>query len=562
MPRYAEIASKVPLMFRAQVDGRCQLQRLIPKTDEQQAERWVDEWIDKAYPEAPDFSDEVKTRTYQLSWRFVTNGGQDDGVIRPVIGARGWPFYPGSSMKGAFRQACDRQQAERYCGGKDDLTPGILRFHGGYPVDDSWTEGLVDLVHPQQNRQVKQEGKSSAFIQISLYKPELQFGISSTVELSDDEWVTIWQIWERAIAAGLGCRVSAGYGQPQQQSGDVIYHTRLKGQGQAAKLLDDSGEFRPNVFRAGIRGHAMRIFGGLTDADTAEDLVDVLFGGIRRGSGQVGLLSMAFQANEAKSVIDSFGEGSYEQPTYEVEGKLLWMLTRPLPGPERSALSKLIELLTRFAMVLGGFGKSWRRVDHRLVYPDYYDQGYKPLIGCHWQWVGERALGLSTNSLRRLEQVGDFIEKVRQAARDWMALQGYEASANTYTDAWREAWHPDKVEVWGRLSKKGDGIEDSLAVAWLHKPYRQAIRSAKIREGSIYKTSLTGEMGQIGRLWHRMYPYTLLVKDSQNPGRTKPLKTGQYFELLTLFPDDKPKTLEFLNYLDNQQQAFQRLWPQ
>lgn len=185
----AEISSKVPLMFRAQMDGRCQLQFLDQAKRKQEqlqdAELWADEWIDKAYPEAPDFSDDVRTRTYQLSWRFVTNGRQDDGVIRPVIGARGWPFYPGSSMKGAFRQACDRHQAERYCGGKDD-----------------------------------------------------------------------------------------------------------------------SGEFRPNVFRAGIRGHAMRIFGGLTDANTAEDLVDTLFGGIRRGSDQVGLLSMAFQTNEAKSVSE------------------------------------------------------------------------------------------------------------------------------------------------------------------------------------------------------------------------------------------------------------------
>jgi CRISPR-associated protein Cmr6 len=32
-------------------------------------------------------------KPYQISWRFVTNGGQDDGMIRPVIGAYGIPFY-------------------------------------------------------------------------------------------------------------------------------------------------------------------------------------------------------------------------------------------------------------------------------------------------------------------------------------------------------------------------------------------------------------------------------------------------------------------------------------
>lgn len=87
----------------------------------------------------PEFGAQVKTRAFSLSWRFVSNGGQDDGMIRPVIGARGLPFYPGSSMKGVFRRASTPQQAERYCGkvlAGGDYEPGILRFHGGYPADD------------------------------------------------------------------------------------------------------------------------------------------------------------------------------------------------------------------------------------------------------------------------------------------------------------------------------------------------------------------------------------------------------------------------------------------
>jgi CRISPR-associated protein Cmr6 len=564
MPSIPNAAQKVPMMFRAQVDGRCQIQRLIPRADEQDAERWADEWVDKTYPLAPAFAAGVQTRCYQLSWRFVTNGGQDDGVIRPVIGAKGWPFYPGSSMKGVFRQVCDRAQATRYCGGEDDLTPGILRFHGGYPTDDAWTADLVDLVHPQQDRQVKQDRRSSAFIQISLHRPELRFGISSTIPLADEEWETVWQLWERAIAQGLGCRVCAGYGQPQSQSGDVLFHTRLQGQGQASKLLDDTGEFRPNIFRAALRGHALRIFGGLTDGDTAEGLVSTLFGGIRPRA-KVGLLAMAFQMDEDQSEIGSFGQGSYAQPTYAVEGKLLWTLTRSLPEAERKALSRLVAALTRFAMVLGGFGKSWRRADHRLVYPDYYATGYKPLIGCHWQWSGDRAQRLGVcfpraNTIADLQApFAQFIETVQGAARDWMAVQGVTPNPNRHAD-WREAWHPDRVQVWGRLTDKLEGMEDSRAVQWLHGPYQSAIPSVGIREGSIYKTTLTGEMGHIGRLWHRLYPYIRRVKDPENPQVPKPIFTGQYLELLTLFPDDEPTTLDFLDFLNQQQQMFLRLW--
>ncbi|NEQ33242.1 MAG: RAMP superfamily protein [Leptolyngbya sp. SIO4C5] len=562
MTNISNAAGKVPLMFRAQVAGRCQLQRIrdlrYEEADEQDAERWTDEWIIKAYPEAPTFGDDVQTRIYSLSWRFVTNGGQDDGVIRPVIGAKGWPFYPGSSMKGLFRQACDPDQADRYCGrsrSNNNYEPGILRFHGGYPTDSRWTEQLLDIIHPQQERQVKSSGKSSAFVQISLYQPELKFGISSMLPLSEGEWQTIWQIWESAIASGLGCRVSAGYGQPEIATRAPLYRTQLEGQGQAAKLIDGTGEFRPNIFRAAVRGHALRIFGGLTNSDIAEQIVEELFGGISQGQGTFGLLSMAFEPEGLD--LDVFRQSRYEEPIYDVKGQLFWSLTQPLADDAKVALTKLIEALTRFAMILGGFGKSWRRADHRLVYPEYYDETHKPLIGCHWQWSEKRSQ-IRDVRVRKLEQVGEFIEEVRQAARDWMTLRDHPICENRPAN-WREAWHSNNVQVWGRLAEQG--IEDCEAVRWLHGPYRSAIPSVGISEGSIYQSSITGQMGQIGRLWHRMYPCIRLVKDPKNPKRPLPKQTQQYFELLTLFPDNSPKSIDFLDFLKNQQNMFQKLWP-
>ena len=166
-------------------------------------------------------------------------------------------------MKGIFRRACTQEQADRYCGKYlpgGDFEPGLLRFHGSYPSDDTWQDNLVDIVYPQQDRQVKNNGRSSAFVQISLFKPKINFGISSTLLIDTTEWTTIWEIWEKALSTGIGCRVCAGYGQPKKHTGNVIYQTQLKGQGAASKGLDNSGEFRPNMFRATIRGHALRIF--------------------------------------------------------------------------------------------------------------------------------------------------------------------------------------------------------------------------------------------------------------------------------------------------------------
>ncbi|MBO3460356.1 RAMP superfamily protein [Aetokthonos hydrillicola Thurmond2011] len=561
-----DAAKKVPMLFRAQVNGRCQIQRLVPGAEEQDATRWASEWVEKTYPQLPEVPEFVQTRVYRLTWRFITNSGQDDGVIRPVIGAKGWPFYPGSSMKGIFRRACTKEQrdsetllplADRYCGKSvnGDFQPGILRFHGGYPTDTTWTENLVDIVHPQQDWQVKSNNKDSgAFIQISLHQPELRFGISSNVLLDDSEWETIWNIWEKALSTGIGSRVCAGYGQPEKHTGNVLYRTRLKGQGQAAKLIDGTGEFRANIFRAAVRGHALRIFGGLTGASTADTIVNRLFGGIQ-GEAIIGLLGMSFQVLKDKP--GSFGRGGYIQPTYDIEGELTWLLAKQLPNPEQEeALKKLIAALTRFAMVFGGFGKSWRRADHRLFFEEYYEDEYKSLIGCHWQWLGERSQ-LNDVQVRNIDQVGGFINKVRQTAQEWMQLQGITPNPSQKAP-WREVWHPDNVQVWGR---EAESNEDSQAIFWLHEPYQEEIRGIQ-PEGSIYRTSITGQIGRIGRLWHRMYPFVRLVKNPEN-GKPMPKTTPKYLEFLTIFPDNSPESNKFIQFLNSQKNrsgAFQKLW--
>jgi CRISPR-associated protein Cmr6 len=83
-----------------------------------------------------------------------------------------------------------------------------------------------------------------------------------------------------------------------------------------------------------------------------------------------------------------------------------------------------------------------------LFYEEYYEDEYKSLIGCHWEWLGERSL-LQDVPVRKLDQVAGFIDKVRQAAQEWMTLQGINTNSNQIA-SWREAWHRDRVQVWGR----------------------------------------------------------------------------------------------------------------
>lgn len=548
---------KVPMMFRAQVNGRCQIQRLV-KDEESDAVRWADEWTSRVETVPSPASIEVQTRDCEITWRLITNSGLDDGVIRPVIGTQGLPYFPGSSMKGMFRRACTSAQGDRYCGRPlpgNDWQPGILRFHGGYPIEQNWTEHLVDIVHPQQSWQVQSNKKEGgAFVQISLYKPTLRFGISSTLSLNPNEWEIIWDIWQRALATGIGSRVAAGYGQVRDSQPTVLYKTRLKGQGQAPKLITQAGEFRPNMFRASLRGHALRIFGGLTNAATAEKLVENLFGGIQGREGTVGLLGLKFV--DSKLTINSFGSGSYAQPCYDVEGDLTWYLARSLDDPAHELpLRKLVASLMQFAMVFGGFGKSWRRADHRKFFEEYYDDGYKALIGCQWQWLGDLALRRNVK-VWRVNKIAGFVEQVQTAAQEWMISQKVTPNPNQWAQTWREAWHPANVQVWGR---EATDEENSEAIHWFHGSYRKAIPRV-CSEGSIYKTDFVGKVSQVGKLWHRMYPLVELRRNPDNSTQPIIRKTSRYLELLTLFPDDSDTANDFLDFLETKPFGFERLW--
>ncbi|WP_324633260.1 hypothetical protein [Phormidium sp. CCY1219] len=234
-----------------------------------------------------------------------------------------------------------------------------------------------------------------------------------------------------------------------------------------------------------------------------------------------------------------------DEPTYEVAGKLQWLLRRSLPESQQNILLTLMRLLMRFAMLLGGFGKSWRRADHRLFNKEYYEQNEtKPLIRCHWQW--DKSSLINENKVRKLDHVAPFLNHIRTTASDWIKICGITPTPDSPTD-WREAWHPDNVQVWGRFSQ---GREDCKAVQWLHKPYQKFDRYLRQQTQTIKQTSVTGSINQIGRLWHRMYP-VVRVNTTMENGKQKrrAIPTKNFMELLTMFPDDSQECTNFLNFL-------------
>ncbi len=533
-------SNEVPLMFQAPVTGRGQIQYI---QDPEQSERWVNEWVEAAATKSPKFSYNVKTKEYKITWRFVSNSGQDDDIIRPVIAANGFPYYPGASMKGAFLRSCTPQQKIKYCGfqNNSETQPGILRFHGAYPYDDTWCEQpLIDVVHPQQDWQVKNSNSHAAFLQISLYQPTLVFGISSTVKLDDSEWETIWSIWDKAIERGIGSRVSAGYGQPVNHPETKLITVNLKAQGLASQLVDKSGEFRPNMFKAALRGHTLRLFSAVTDENTAEELTKELWGGFAGAKGAVvGDLGIAF--NPVDLELNEFTyRRNVKMPIYDLEkGVLSILCMKNCSDQYKEELRKLVRQILKFSMLIGGFGKSSRRIDHRIFFPEYLENGDKPMIGCHWQFNKESYPYYFP--VGRIENVTKIIDSVKNTVNNWLIFKG--KTPNDHISSWRESFHPRKVQVWGRIA---EDKEDSLAVEWFHGEYQQ--------DQSIKGSQLTGRMGNIGRIHHRMYPHYIRTKE----GEIRP-KGREYIEILTIFPDkNDQKTKEFLAFLPTSD--FTKLW--
>jgi CRISPR-associated protein Cmr6 len=223
-------------------------------------------------------------------------------------------------------------------------------------------------------------------------------------------------------------------------------------------------------------------------------------------------------------------------------------------------------------MIVGGFGKSWRRASQRRFYriAGYCDQYQKQDIGCHWEFIGDSdKLYILFKSKEEVER---YFSDLYQYIKAWIKCE-LNRDKKTFLikpSDWREAWcNSGRTQVWVRFDKHDNA--KSKALDWLH---------AKEEEVTTIKgTHLSGEMGKVGRVWSRMYPGNtqegLGVKQSAPDlnfvlarQKTSISQTRRYIEFLTIFPASKQKCgskklfkkqTDFLKYLE-MHSDFRRVW--
>ncbi|MBW4582857.1 MAG: hypothetical protein KME42_25090 [Tildeniella nuda ZEHNDER 1965/U140] len=512
---------KIPKMYQAQVDKRCSLQYVAELED---LDTWVQEWTDPKddqqpyqLPESTLGQDSLTYRMkIKFSGRVFSNCGRDS-IPRPVLGKNGIPCIPGSSVKGLFRRACNEEQKIWYCGNGDQ--PGKLRFHGAYPIGD-WTgkkkvpvlqDGqrvsatrycIVDLVHPQQERQVVTKDTSkettTAIALISFYEPTFLFEFSSRSQIN---WQEVDTLLRQALRRGLGGKTSTGYGlsseaalkpsyaQQQELSYQNAIHVRFKGSGVSSVLLNKEPEFRPNLFKATLRGHIMRLLAGCCgNENSVRSTVDDLFG-----------------STNAPGTVQIFWE-SGRKPTYNTQGRNPTYSTQGTLHIQVSETDRyFVQQVLRFAYIMGGFGKAWRRVSHEKFYPTYSQNKFE--IGCHWECLDSGWINISTTA-----QLKDFLLCCQ--------CEIYQSSSKTIPlNQWREAWNPKCVAVYS----SSEPVKQSKVVQLFHD--------------EIFKT--TPAIG--GRNPHKEHPKKF--NPPQNTSsvwhRMLPIGDNQYLEIVTVFHGDR-----------------------
>ncbi|HBE20664.1 MAG TPA: hypothetical protein DEG17_07240 [Cyanobacteria bacterium UBA11149] len=504
---------QVPMMYRAQVSGRCSLQYA---KNNQDLDRWTEEWV---YPKSEDstpFNQYAEAHlgrdgaAYRIKidfpFRVFTNCGQDS-ILRPTIGKNGIPFIPGSGIKGLFRRVCDCQDEEYYCGSGEQQ--GILRFHGAYPIGDwAGTKTVVkdneekicyrfiDVVHPQQERQVQGKGSPKAIAIASFYQPTFVFELSSTKPLADKEWQKIEGLLKQALRAGIGGKTSTGYGLCFIPQDKYPLWVSLKGIGVSPLLRSNEPEFRPNVFKATLKGHVNRLLAGITnDENLIKSKISTLFG----DTGNPGKLQIYWQTNQEFPKYDT--QGIEKTPVYETKGQFYL----DAPNQDINFLKKVVE----FTLIMGGLGKSWRRVWHKDFFSDYKTRA----IGCHWEWLDSDFNNRPLNDAPAIEDgriamknsndLKTFLEGLRQELIKYLGINAKAIQCLS----WKESWCPQRLSVYSQVVAKSQAIE-----LFHNEIFKTTPAIGGRNPGDSRPTS-------VSCVWHRMLP----------------IGGNQYLEIVTLF---------------------------
>ena len=300
------------------------------------------------------------TMKVSFSWRLRVGGTRGFRelllpVLHPVFGI---PYIPASTLKGAARswarQHGENSDINRLLGmlSGDHAQAAKVEFLDAFPTKPCLS---LDVATPQWSWKGDYVVyKPEPHPLLSLLQPELLIGLRPTARGSDADVQLVKNWLENSLKAGIGSRVSGGYGRalsqvasfPYSRSYDFeIWTQGMYGCGVA--------EFRPTALRGVLRYWFRALALSLYDSSKCRELENLLFGNL----GKQGTVSISCLFNSTH----------FKDP-YLYEGKIF------LESRDKLHLD-LLEKTLILSSHLGGFGRGSRRPLHLLN---------GKMRGCHW----------------------------------------------------------------------------------------------------------------------------------------------------------------------------------
>ncbi len=375
-------------------------------------------------------------------------------VLHPVYGV---PYIPASSLKGAVR-AWAKQNGEspteinRLFGTLDNGV-GCVQFFDAFPTKPCLSVDMANPQWPWVGNTVQYKPEPHALL--SMEKPNILIGLAKTSRSQKDsnDVQTVKQWLEKALGAGIGSRVSAGYGRTKLSAGLPHYSSHsfqiwsqgMYGATPPAKENDYKGEveFRPTAVR-GILSYWFRAFAlGLYSPQVCQQLENQVLGNLsQEGKVRIGVES---QQKPSPNEICAY------QGTILLEAKSADHL-------------HLMEKLLCFASHVSGVGRGSRRPLH----------WNKPRMrGCHWelsynilpcnqqQWKG--LIQEIKETFQRIQQAGQPPQRQTPGNENNRYQDVLNNDAQIYLVPSAGMTHPQKIQNWQQQGNtpavRGEALE-------------------------------------------------------------------------------------------------------
>ena len=305
-------------------------------------------------------------------------------------------YIPASAIRGIVRMWAKkrpeiREKMFELLGNQTDdkITSGKIEFF------DAWTKEpsrlTLDIVNPQEKFQVfhdsNNQGKPLPFYTLGNGEQPLEFtiairGISGNASAEDVS--EVWKCVEQALSLyGVGSRTASGYGamrssekisiKPEPEYAVKEFDFRLYSQGcyganppTKESKWQGNPELRPSHWRGWLRSWVLRFLLGVMSEHDAQKTLGELLGAIEPEQKQ-GCVRISMNNGKV------WGDKSSDYPDFYVwQGKL------EINAP-KDVLNNIILPIVKFAVMIGGVGRGWRRPLHIFT----MNNGRESARGCH-----------------------------------------------------------------------------------------------------------------------------------------------------------------------------------